>query len=56
MRVVHILSNGKQVDSIEGRTVPAENAVYQVIKKGVLRNGNNRTDNFSHWNCSSRQH
>lgn len=32
-KVVHILANGKRVDSIKGHVVPADNPVYEVILK-----------------------
>lgn len=30
-KVIHILANGKQVDSIEGHVVPADNPAYRLI-------------------------
>lgn len=30
-KVVHILANGKRVKSIEGRVIPADNPVYEVL-------------------------
>ncbi len=29
--IVHVLANGKKVNSIEGKVIPGDNPVYQVI-------------------------
>lgn len=30
-KVIHVLANGKRVDSIEGHVVPADNLAYRLI-------------------------
>lgn len=42
-KIIHILSNGNQVNSIAGKKIPANNPIYQVIEKGAA-NVNNRND------------
>jgi len=34
--IIHILANGVRVDSIEGKTIPSDNAVYEIVLKGAL--------------------
>lgn len=49
-KIIHILSNGNQVNSIAGKKIPANNPIYQVIEKGAA-NVNNRDDrvDFRNW-------
>lgn len=35
--ITHVLSNGERVKSIAGKKIPVNNAVYEVILKGVKR-------------------
>ena len=30
-KIIHVLANGKRVDSIEGHIIPADNPVYGII-------------------------
>jgi hypothetical protein len=32
-RIIHILANGERVDSIEGKTIPSDNPVYEIVLK-----------------------
>ena len=33
-KIVHILANGERVDSIEGKEIPADSPVYEILLKG----------------------
>ena len=35
-KIVHILANGKRVDSIEGHVVPEGNPAYRIILEAAL--------------------
>lgn len=37
--IVHILANGKRVKSIEGHVIPADNAVYEILLRAKLEQG-----------------
>ena len=34
--IVHVLANGKRVNSIEGHVIPADNPVYRIIYEASL--------------------
>lgn len=34
--IVHVLANGKRLDSIEGKVIPGDNPVYQVILSSYI--------------------
>lgn len=38
-KIVHILADGKKVDSIEGHVIPADNPVYRMLLEAAIRNG-----------------
>ena len=33
--VIHILANGERVDSIEGKVIPSDSPVYEILLKGA---------------------
>ena len=36
-RVTHILANGERVSSIEGKVIPSNNTVYEMVLKGAKK-------------------
>ena len=32
--IIHILANGERVDSIEGKKIPSDSPVYEILLKG----------------------
>ena len=38
-KIVHILADGKRVESIEGHVIPADNPVYRMLLEVALQNG-----------------
>lgn len=35
--IIHVLENGERVKSVKGKQIPVNNAVYEVIMKGVKK-------------------
>lgn len=54
-RVTHILANGERVSSIEGKKIPSNNAVYEMVLKGAKKNekNHNRLSAITHRNGNS---
>lgn len=34
-KIIHVLANGERVDSIEGKVIPSDSPVYEIVLKGV---------------------